>query len=136
MQRPAYRAAGINIDLSSCCGAEYEFRAAIGLWGQAGHREGTLAGPAGRSSNKNAPELPIGRFLKSKFPRGNRVIFGRYAPGSLKCNGPAYRAAGIKIDFSRAAGQNVSSGRRLALGPGWALKLTLAAGPRGERITK
>ena len=30
--------------------------------------------PAARDEQKNAPELPVGRFLKSKSLGGNRVI--------------------------------------------------------------
>jgi hypothetical protein len=32
---------------------------------------------------KNAPELPIGRFAKSKLLGGNRVIFGVRRPNEV-----------------------------------------------------
>jgi len=39
--------------------------------------------PEETTEQKNAPELPIGRFLKSKSLGGNRVIFNVTRPKSI-----------------------------------------------------
>ena len=75
----------LHVPFWSATGSKIDFCEGLGQndkgWRQLGQGLGLAWAPGGATgrsaSQKDAPELPIGRFLKSKSPRGNRVIFGR-----------------------------------------------------------
>ncbi|MFO0035319.1 MAG: hypothetical protein ACK55S_08930 [Planctomycetota bacterium] len=51
------------------------------------------------AEQKNAPELPVGRFLKSKSLGGNRVILVVILNKSIQNEPVAYRCLPHHLDF-------------------------------------